>query len=150
MELAGMRAAGHTVKELVVWQRAMATAEAVYRATALFPSDERFGLTIQCRRAAVSIAANIAEGHGRRTPAYFVQSLRLAQGSTSELDTQLDLACRLGYLGEKTSASLHEQLDHVSRLITKLSHSLLAQLNREASAVSPRAPRPAPHPSTRE
>ncbi|HWH53498.1 MAG TPA: four helix bundle protein [Gemmatimonadaceae bacterium] len=81
-----------SVRDLIVWQKAMAIAEQVYAVTHQFPPDERFGLVAQCRRAAVSIAANIAEGHGRRSTAFFIHFLRIARGSVSELDTELELA----------------------------------------------------------
>lgn len=120
-------AAGHTLRDLRAWQKAMEVAEQVYRITRVFPRDERFGLTGQCRRAAVSIAANIAEGHGRESPPYFVQSLRVAQGSAAELDTELELASRFGYLDTESWASIHERLDHEIRLIAKLRRAIAAQ-----------------------
>ncbi|MFI5227777.1 MAG: four helix bundle protein [Gemmatimonadales bacterium] len=115
---------GHTLRDLVAWQKAMSAAEEVYRLTKSFPPDERFGLTIQCRRAAMSIAANIAEGHGRESPPYFAQFLRIAQGSAVELDTELELANRLGYLDDAAWASIHERLDHIMRLIWKLRRAI--------------------------
>jgi four helix bundle protein len=102
----------------------MGVAEQVYRVTRGFPPEERFGLVIQCRRAATSIAANIAEGHGRESRAYFAQFLRIAQGSAVELDTELDLSHRLGYLDDGSWESIHEQLDHVIRLIAKLRRAI--------------------------
>ena len=89
---------GYTVRDLIAWQKAMKVAEMAYRVTRAFPSDEQFGLIAQCRRASVSIAANIAEGHGRHGGASFVQFLRIAQGSALELETELQLASRLGYV----------------------------------------------------
>jgi four helix bundle protein len=74
----------------------MVLAEDCYRLTAKFPREEMFGLTSQIRRAGASIAANIAEGHGRESTGSFVQSLRVAQGSTKELETHLLLAQRVG------------------------------------------------------
>ncbi|WP_321283945.1 four helix bundle protein [uncultured Vibrio sp.] len=76
-------------KQLKAWQLAMDRAQTVYKTTSTFPADERFGLTSQMRRCAVSIASNIAEGAGRQTPKEFIQFLHIAQGSCSELDTQL-------------------------------------------------------------
>lgn len=111
-------------RDLIAWQKAMAVAQLVYVATRHFPADERFGLVTQCRRAATSVAANIAEGHGRRSPAYFIHFLRIARGSVSELDTELELAHRLGFLSLELWSELHEELDHTSRLLTNLSRAL--------------------------
>ena len=113
-------APGHTLRDLVAWQKAMDIAEEVYRLTRSFPPEERFGLLIQYRRAATSIAANIAEGHGRESRPYFGQFLRIAQGSAVELDTELELSKRLGYLADDAWEEIHERLDHVIRLIAKL------------------------------
>ena len=118
-------------RDLVVWQQAMAIAEQVYAVTRHFPPDERFGLVTQCRRAATSIAANIAEGHGRRSAAYFVHFLRIARGSVSELDTELELASRLGCLGAERWLALHEQLDHTSRLLTNLGRAVAKRRRKE-------------------
>ena len=83
----------------------MTLVEAVYRDTARLPADEKFGLTAQIRRAAVSVPSNIAEGAGRNTSGELLQFLGIACGSLAELDTQLELAVRLGYL-EPNAASL--------------------------------------------
>jgi four helix bundle protein len=82
-------------RDLRVWQEAMTLAELCYRETADFPRDEMFGLTAQIRRAAVSIAANVAEGWGRESTKSFVQFLRVSQGSCKELETHLILAQRV-------------------------------------------------------
>jgi four helix bundle protein len=102
----------------------MTVAEQVYRLTRAFPPEERFGLVIQCRRAATSIAANIAEGHGRESRAYFAQFLRIAQGSAAELDTDFELSRRLGYLDGGSWESILEQLNHVIRLVAKLRRAI--------------------------
>ena len=117
-------APGHTVRDLIAWQKGMAVAEEVHRLTRSFPPEERFGPVIQCRRAATSIVANIAEGHGRETRSYFVQFLRIAQGSAAELDTELELSRRLGFLNDESWEFVHEQLDHTIRLIVKLRRSI--------------------------
>jgi four helix bundle protein len=87
-------------RDLVVWQTAMALAEDCYRLTSAFPREEMFGLTSQVRRAAASIPANIAEGHGRESTGSFIQSLRVAQGSTKEVETHLLLAARVGLIAQ--------------------------------------------------
>jgi four helix bundle protein len=87
-------------RELVAWQKAMDLAAGVYEISKCFPPDERFGLTAQIRRAAVSIASNIAEGQGRGSDADFVRFLRIAYGSLREVETQLLLSLRLGFTTE--------------------------------------------------
>jgi four helix bundle protein len=85
-------------RDLRVWQEAMALAEACYRLTRTFPKEEMFGLTSQIRRSATSIAANIAEGHGRENTQSFIQFLRISQGSLKELETHLLTSHRVGIL----------------------------------------------------
>ena len=87
-------------KDLLVWQKAIALVTQVYVVTRSFPREERYGLTSQIRRAAVSVPSNIAEGQARLTPGEFRQSLGIAKGSLAELDTQLIIAENLGYLTE--------------------------------------------------
>ncbi|HAJ01688.1 MAG TPA: four helix bundle protein [Brevundimonas sp.] len=98
--------------------------EGLYTATRHWPSDERFGLISQGRRAAVSVPSNIAEGCARRSTAEFLRYLSIARGSLAEVETQLILAQRLGYLDEPAAASSLKAADEISRmlagLITKL------------------------------
>jgi len=131
------QATGYTVRDLIAWQEAMKVAEMVYRVTRSFPSDERFGLISQCRRAAVSIAANIAEGHGRHSGAFFMQFLRIAQGSALELETELELASRLGYFNAETWAEIHAELDHTSRLIMNLARAVARRQSRRGRVQRP-------------
>src|SRR6266699_6703298 len=84
-------------KDLLVWQKGMSIAKMVYELTRGFPSDERFGLIGQIRRAAVSIPTNLAEGQARHTTGEFIQFISHAEGSPAELDTQLYLAVELGF-----------------------------------------------------
>jgi four helix bundle protein len=108
-------------RNLVAWQKSMSLAEAVYRQTGEFPLEERYGLTSQIRRAAVSIPSNIAEGQGRRsTDEEFVRFLRIALGSLCELETQLELALRLKLLSEKQANALRPATDEVGRVINGL------------------------------
>ncbi len=109
----------NAVEDLEVWRRGMAIAESVYRVTQDFPADERFGLVAQMRRAAVSVPSNIAEGHAHGRGPACAQFIRHARGSLSELRTQLQLACRLGYAGSDSSDDLLEECG-----------TLLAQLQR--------------------
>jgi four helix bundle protein len=86
----------NTYKDLLVWQKAKALAVEIYRATERFPKNEIFGLTSQMRRAAISVASNIAEGQGRGSKPDFVKFLCVARGSLLELETQLEIALELG------------------------------------------------------
>ena len=86
----------NTYRDLLVWQKAKALAVEIYRATERFPKNEIFGLTSQMRRAAVSVASNIAEGQGRGSKPDFVKFLCVARGSLLELETQLEIALELG------------------------------------------------------
>lgn len=88
-------------KDLVAWQRAVECGLLVYRLSKDFPDSERFGLTSQIRRAAVSVASNIAEEYGRGTTTDYLRFLRVARGSLYEVETQLVFAVRLGYLNQQ-------------------------------------------------
>jgi four helix bundle protein len=96
----------HSYKDLIAWQKAMDLAEEIYRATRTFPREKLYGLTSQLRRSAVSVPSNIAEGQGRLTPGEFKQFLGHARGSLLELETQVQLAGRLGYCSEGQSQVL--------------------------------------------
>lgn len=91
------------------WQKGMELASVIYRVTQCFPAEERFGLTNQLRRAAVSIPSNIAEGKGRLTTGELIQFLGIARGSTLEVQTQLELASMLGF-GESAGLALAQSL----------------------------------------
>ena len=108
-------------RDLVVWQRAMKLAVDVYKVTETFPKKEMYSLTDQIRRAAASIPANIAEGHGRRTDGAFARHIDIALGSAAELDTHLLLALEIGYLSPEQHRSLEEELT----IITKMLYALL-------------------------
>lgn len=112
-------------RDLLVWNRAMVIAEATYRLTTVFPREEQFGLTSQARRAAVSVAANIAEGYGRGTRPAYTSFVRIAQGSLKELETHLILAERVGACPPESTHSILAEADELGRmlraLLTKLS-----------------------------
>ena len=111
-----------THRELLAWQEAMKLVAAVYRETANFPKDERYGLVVQTRRAAVSIPSNIAEGAGRNSPGELIQFLGIASGSLAELETELELALMLNYLPDSTGVM--RQVHRVGRLLSSLRTSL--------------------------
>ena len=114
----------HTYRELIAWQKAMDLAERVYRASRSFPREELYGLTSQLRRSAVSVPSNIAEGQGRLTPGEFKQFLGHARGSLLELETQIQLAGRLGYCSPTQLQALLESSAEVGRVLNGLLASL--------------------------
>ncbi len=111
-------------RELLVWQKAKALAVTTCQSTESFPRNETYGLTSQMRRAAVSVASNIAEGQGRLTPGEFTQVLGQARGSLLELDTQVAIALDLGYLKPETCQILGGQNYQVLGLLNRLIDSL--------------------------
>jgi len=106
-------------KELAVWKNSIDLVVGVYAASSLFPPDEKFGLTSQMRRAAVSIPSNIAEGCARNSTKELKQFLSIAQGSLAELETQLLISKRLGFNDDYESLLL-EQMDHIGRMLNSL------------------------------
>ena len=111
-----------TYRDLIAWQKAMQLAKEVYVVTKALPDSERYGLTAQMRRAAVSIPSNIAEGHGRESPADFLRFLKIARGSLMELQTQTMLAQNLGFLGE--SNEVEAMLEETDRVLQGLIRSV--------------------------
>ncbi len=114
----------HSHRDLLVWQKAVELVLGCYAATKQFPREELFGLTSQLRRAASSVAANIAEGRGRGTTTGFLNFLWIASGSLTELDTHLVIAFRLGYLEEQQFRELESRVEEVGRMLTGLRRSL--------------------------
>lgn len=115
----------HGHMELVVWQKAMDLVMAIYKVTRAFPKEELYGLTSQIRRAAVSVPSNIAEGHALKQTQAYMRHLAIASGSLAELQTQLDIASRLGYLTPEATKVLG-QADEVGRMLAGLRRSLKA------------------------
>ena len=113
-------------RDLIVWQKAMTLAKLVYGLTQNFPPDEKFGLTSQMRRAAVSIPSNIAEGQARRGSREFIQFIAQAEGSLAELDTQLTLATGLGYTDPSRAANLIALIEELRRMLNALRRKLEA------------------------
>lgn len=102
-------------QDLIVWQKAKAFASDVYRATESFPKAEVYGLTSQLRRAAVSVASNVAEGQGRLTRGEFCHFLGQARGSLLELETQLAIAVDLDFLQESERVVLHQKSTEIRK-----------------------------------
>lgn len=113
-----------THERLDVWKKSVDFVVLVYKATDCFPSDEKFGLTSQIRRASVSIPANIAEGAARNSNKEFLHFLSISQGSTSEVETELLIAFRLGFLNEKIYSELKSKLDEIGKMLSGLRQHL--------------------------
>ena len=111
-------------RNLRVWNTAITLVLEVYLITERFPQAERFGLTSQLRRAAVSVASNIAEGHARTTRGEYKNFLSIARGSVVEVEVQLTLAERLGYVQSPVLANALDQCDAISRMITNMKRAL--------------------------
>ena len=117
-------------KKLQGWRKAMDLVVEVYKVTAAFPSEERFGLSAQMRRAAVSVPSNIAEGAARGSTKFFGSSLQIARASLSELDTQIVVAVRLGYFTQAVADDLNEAADEIERIL----NGLIAATRRKIAA----------------
>jgi four helix bundle protein len=114
----------YSYRQLIAWQKARALAAKIYFVTGKFPTSEQYGLTNQLRRAAVSVASNIAEGQGRLTPGEFRQFLGHARGSLLELQTQLAIALDLHYLAPECYREVERHSEEVLRLINGLLSAL--------------------------
>jgi len=115
-------------RNLKVWQLAMVLVEDVYRVTTTFPVQERFGLTSQLRRAAVSVPSNIGEGKRCKRQKAFANHLDIALGSQGELEVQLEIAKRVGFLKEADYERLQQQTEEVGRMLNGLLSSIQDQL----------------------
>lgn len=111
-------------RDLKVWQLGVDIALEVYRITGNFPKSEQYGLTSQLRRAAVSIASNIAEGHARKTQKELHRFLNIAKGSLAELETQLIIARELGFADDKSTETLFAMADNESKMLSGLMRSI--------------------------
>ncbi|MBT8215307.1 MAG: four helix bundle protein [Acidimicrobiia bacterium] len=117
-------------RDLTVWNAARALAVSCYRSTQDFPRAEEYGLTSQIRRAAVSIAANIAEGTQRGSDRELIRFVRIARGSAAELETLLELAGEVGLLTPQHATSLLDRTGDVGRMLSGLARSLNASNHR--------------------
>ena len=113
--------------ELLVWQKAMNLVTTVYRMTKAFPADEKFGLTAQMQRAAVSVPANVAEGHGRKYTKAYLNHVSIANGSLMELETLLQIAARLDYLENIQLLEVLKQTSEIGKMLSGLTRSLNPQ-----------------------
>jgi four helix bundle protein len=120
-------------RDLEVWQEAMVLTEQCYILTKAFPKAEQFGLTAQIRRASVSVASNIAEGHARRTRQAYLNYLHIAAGSQAELETQLELAVRVGLVTQSEAAGPRESVARVGRIL----HGLIRAIEQKPQPPAP-------------
>jgi len=124
-------------KDMIVWQKAMDFADEVYRLSKFFPKEELYSLTNQVRRAVVSIPSNIAEGKDRRAIAEYLHFLSIAKGSLAEVETQLLLAIRFGYITDKQTEKAFQLREEISRMLTSL-RSKLSSLKPETCNLKPK------------
>jgi four helix bundle protein len=111
-------------KELKVWQKAYKLCLEIYRITAKFPDEERYGLTSQIRRSVVSIPSNIAEGYGRKTTRDYIRMLYISYGSVCELETQILLAGDLNFIARDELDPLKKRITEIERMLKALITSL--------------------------
>lgn len=116
-------------RQLIAWQKAMELVKAIYDLTDKFPNEERFCLTSQVRRAAVSVPSNIAEGQGRDSTKDFLRHLSISYGSLMETETQVLIAEMRNYISSEEARSALEVSSEVGRIINGLSRSLAAKID---------------------
>jgi len=114
----------HNYRELRIWQNAVDLAVKINRLTKTFPKEELYGLSSQIRRCSVSISSNIAEGAFRNSNNEFVHFLGIANGSAAELDTQLYIAQKSGYVSPAEYGQLRDEIDHIQKMNFRFMTSL--------------------------
>lgn len=114
----------HRYKELNIWKKSRSFASEIYKVTQGFPSEEKFGLTNQLRRAAVSIPSNIAEGASRKSNKDFARFIEIAIGSANEIDTQLLIATDLEFMTLKEHLAIDEELQSITKMLSKFKSTL--------------------------
>ena len=110
--------------DLIAWQKAMELVEAVYKMTKTFPKEELYGLTSQLRRSVVSVPSNLAEGHSRSGSREFLHRVSIAHGSLSEVETQVEIAFRLGYIDDAERDRIFKMSAETGRIVNGLFQSL--------------------------
>ena len=114
-------------KDLIVWQKGIELAKIVYRLTRSYPTEEKFGLVAQMRRAAISIASNLAEGQARHTTGEFIQFISHAEGSVAELDTQLILSIELKFSSNANADPAFGLISELRKMLNVLRRKLAAR-----------------------
>ena len=107
-------------KDLLVWQKGMLLVKLIYQITKQFPDEEKFGLTSQIRRASISVPSNIAEGYGRDYTRNYSQFLKIARGSLSELETQLQIAVELGFVHKNEVIEIEALIIEENKMLNSL------------------------------
>jgi len=115
----------HNYRNLILWQKAIDLCVEIYKLTAKFPVEERYGLVSQMRRSAVSIPSNIAEGAGRNSNKEFIHFLAIAKGSSNELETQLTVSQKLGFVSDTELESTLIRIDEVQKMNFSLQQKLM-------------------------
>jgi four helix bundle protein len=112
-------------RDLLVWQKGLGLTKQIYQLTQSLPNEERYGLTSQIRRAAVSVPSNIAEGQARSGKKEFIHFLYVARGSLAEIDTQCIIAKDLGYISQNQHMDIYKNIDELKRML----YSLIGKLS---------------------
>jgi len=118
-------------QELKVWKKAYDLCLEIYKITNTFPASEKYGLTSQIRRSAVSIPSNIAEGHERQHLKEYIQFLHVALGSIAELGTQIMISKDIGYLSEESFVKIESEIVEIGKMLNGLTNSLIKKLAPE-------------------
>jgi four helix bundle protein len=130
-------------KDLIVWQRSIQMIDEIYRLAREFPKSETYGLSSQMQRAAVSVAANIAEGNGRDSTKEYIHHLSFSLGSLAEVETYLVVSVRLGYAKQAAVAGLESMCDQIGKMLRSLQKSLRSKLRGDDDSEFP-SPNPQP------
>ena len=117
-------------KNLIVWQKSIQLVKLIYRRTQKFPSDEKFGLVSQMRRAVVSVPSNIAEGQARRTTGDYIRFVSTAEGSPAELETQLIIAIELDFCLKNETTDCFALMLEIRKMLNALRRTLLNKMNQ--------------------
>ena len=115
-------------KNLIVWQKSIVLVKMIYKLTAKFPSEEKFGLVSQMRRAVVSIPSNIAEGQARRTTGDYIRFVSIAEGSLAELETQTIVSIELEFCNKNETEAIFSLKLEIRKMLNALRRSLSAKL----------------------
>jgi len=118
-------------RDLIVWQKSVDLIDEIYRLTREFPKHEQYGLSSQVQRAAVSVAANIAEGNGRDSTREYIHHLSFSLGSLAEVETYLVVSTRLGYVQQKAVAAMERKCDEIGKMLRSLQKALRSKLRRD-------------------
>jgi four helix bundle protein len=122
-----MQSKTRSYKDLIVWQKAIELAKVIYRITAKFSQNEKFGMIAQLRRAAISVPSNIAEGQARRTTGEFIQFVSNAEGSLTEAETQLILSCELSLCQPQDAQCAFDLVVEIRKMLNVLRRTLVAR-----------------------